>query len=170
MARSRPIWQSRPPLDGKNVPYIVRREIGTINRAVYAIAFYTSLARRCRRRGVRRSAWNGRSDLQLRSGLPGGLPPGTQSRRTGGNRSFLEETQFGDYGIAKGYALASSSLNSFGTNCADVISVETMMMVKEHFIEQFGTARVGRFGQRPLGRVDAAAPHRQQLSRVCSTG
>ena len=26
-------------LDGKTVPYIVRREMGTINRAVYAIAF-----------------------------------------------------------------------------------------------------------------------------------
>ena len=54
---------------------------------------------------------------------------------------ILEETQFGDHGIAKGYAPASSSLNSFGTNCADVISVETMMMVKEHFIEAFGAPR-----------------------------
>jgi hypothetical protein len=31
-----------------------------------------------------------------------------------------------------------SSLNVFGNNCNDVISSETAMMVKEHFIEEFG--------------------------------
>jgi hypothetical protein len=32
-------------------------------------------------------------------------------------------------------------LNVFGTSCADLISAETMMMVKEHFIERFGVPR-----------------------------
>ena len=74
-------------------------------------------------------------------GCQAGYHQGRNLGGLAGNRSFLEETQFGDYGIAKGYALASSSLNSFGTSCADVISVETMMMVKEHFIEEFGAPR-----------------------------
>ena len=43
-----------------------------------------------------------------------------------------------DTPLSSGYAVASSSLNAFGFNCDDVISAETMMMVKEHFIEQFG--------------------------------
>ena len=129
-------------LDGKTVPYIVRREMGTINRAVYAIAFLhepgTPLPTPWTQTG---SGWNGRLIYSFGPGCQAGYHQGRNLGGLAGNRSFLEETQFGDYGIAKGYALASSSLNSFGTNCADVISVETMMMVKEHFIEQFGAPR-----------------------------
>jgi hypothetical protein len=129
-------------LDGKTVPYIVRREMGTINRAVYAIAFLhepgTPLPTPWAQAG---SAWNGRLIYSFGPGCQAGYHQGRNLGGLAGNRSFLEETQFGDYGIAKGYALGSSSLNSFGTNCADVISVETMMMVKEHFIEEFGAPR-----------------------------
>ena len=46
-----------------------------------------------------------------------------------------------DLCLAKGNAAAASSLNVFGTNCDDVISAETTMMVKEHFIEQYGVPR-----------------------------
>jgi len=129
-------------LDGKTVPYIVRREMGTINRAVYAIAFLhepgTPLPTPWAQAA---SAWNGRLIYSFGPGCQAGYHQGRNLGGLAGNRSFIEETQFGDYGIAKGYALASSSLNSFGTNCADVISVETMMMVKEHFIEEFGAPR-----------------------------
>jgi Tannase-like family of unknown function (DUF6351) len=129
-------------LDGKTVPYIVRREMGTINRAVYAIAFLhepgTPLPTPWAQTG---SGWNGRLIYSFGPGCQAGYHQGRNLGGLAGNRSFLEETQFGDYGLAKGYALASSSLNSFGTNCADVISVETMMMVKEHFIEEFGAPR-----------------------------
>ena len=129
-------------LDGKTVPYIVRREMGTINRAVYAIAFLhepgTPVPTPWAQTG---SGWNGRLIYSFGPGCQAGYHQGRNLGGLAGNRSFLEETQFGDYGIAKGYALASSSLNAFGTNCADVISVETMMMVKEHFIEEFGAPR-----------------------------
>ena len=40
--------------------------------------------------------------------------------------------------VGKGYAEAASTLKSSGTNCQDVTAAETMMMVKEHFIETFG--------------------------------
>jgi hypothetical protein len=129
-------------LDGKTVPYIVRREMGTINRAVYAIAFLhdpgTPLPTPWNQAA---SAWNGRLIYSFGPGCQAGYHQGRNLGGLAGNRSFLEETQFGDYGIAKGYALASSSLNSFGTTCADVIAVETMMMVKEHFIDEFGAPR-----------------------------
>jgi len=129
-------------IDGKTVPYIVRREMGTINRAVYAIAFLhdpgTPLPNPWAQAS---SAWNGRLIYSFGPGCQAGYHQGRNLGGLAGNRSFLEETQFSDYGIAKGYALASSSLNSFGTTCADVISVETMMMVKEHFIEAFGAPR-----------------------------
>ena len=129
-------------IDGKTVPYIVRREMGAINRAIYAIAFLhepgTPLPTPW---NPAASAWNGRLIYSFGPGCQAGYHQGRNLGGLAGNRNFLEETQFGDYGIAKGYAVASSSLNSFGTTCADVISVETMMMVKEHFTEEFGAPR-----------------------------
>ena len=126
-------------LEGKTVPYIVRREMGTINRAVYAIAFLhepgTPLPDPW---NTGRSSWNGRLVYSFGAGCRAGY---RQGRLVGGllsNRSFLEDSQLTDYPLAKGYAIASSTLNSFDTNCADLISAETMMMVKEHFIEEFG--------------------------------
>jgi hypothetical protein len=38
----------------------------------------------------------------------------------------------------KGYAVATSTLNTFQVECNDVVSAETTMMVKEHFIESVG--------------------------------
>jgi hypothetical protein len=129
-------------LEGKTVPYIVRREMGTINRAVYAIAFLhepgTPLPDPWTSGG---SSWNGRLIYSFGAGCRAGYH---QGRTVGGllaNRRYLEESQLADYPIAKGYAIASSSLNVFDAGCADVISAETMMMVKEHFVERFGVPR-----------------------------
>jgi hypothetical protein len=117
-------------LDGKTVPYIVRREMGTINRAVYVIAFLhepnTPLPDPW---SVNGSSWNRRLVYSFGAGCQAGYH---QGRTTGflGTRNHLEETQLGDSALAKGYAIASSSLNVFANNCSDVISAETMMMVK----------------------------------------
>jgi len=46
-----------------------------------------------------------------------------------------------DAWLSLGYAVAASTLNIFNNNCNDVISAETTMMVKEHFIEEFGAPR-----------------------------
>ena len=129
-------------IDGKTVPYIVRREMGTINRAVYLIAFLHEPGAPLPEPGsATGSSWNGRLVYTFGAGCRAGYH---QGRTVGGllaNRSFLEESQLGDYPLAKGYAIASSSLNVFDTSCADVISAETMMMVKEHFIEEYGVPR-----------------------------
>ena len=80
-------------LDGKTVPYIVRREMGTINRAVYAIAFLhepgTPLPDPWNPGG---SSWNGRLIYSFGAGCQAGYH---QGRAVGGllaNRSFLEES------------------------------------------------------------------------------
>ncbi len=46
-----------------------------------------------------------------------------------------------DLFLSRGYAVASSSLNVYDTNCSEVISAEAALMVKEHFIETYGAAR-----------------------------
>jgi Tannase-like family of unknown function (DUF6351) len=129
-------------LDGRTVPYIVRREMGTINRAAYVIAFLhepgTPLPDPW---SPANSSWNGRLVYSFGAGCRAGYRQGKIIGGLQANRRFLEESQLSDYALASGYAVASSSLNVFDTNCADVISAETMMMVKEHFIEEFGVPR-----------------------------
>ena len=126
--------------EGARVPYVVRREMGTINRAVYVIAFLhepgTPLPG-----ATQAGSWNGRLVYSFGGGCAAGYHQGRTIGGLNGNRSYLEDGQLGDYALAKGYALAGATLNVTGTSCDDVISTETMLMVKEHFIEQVGVPR-----------------------------
>lgn len=127
--------------DGRTVPYIVRRETGTINRAVYVIAFLHEPGTPLPDPWTTTPGWSGRLLYSFGGGCRAGYHQGRTIGGLTAGRSYLEESQLGDYALARGYALASASLNVFGTSCADLISAETMMMVKEHFIEQFGAPR-----------------------------
>ena len=127
--------------DGRTVPYIVRREMGTINRAVYVIAFLHEPGSPLPDPWTSSPGWNGRLLYSFGGGCRAGYHQGRSIGGLSANRSYLEESQVGDYALARGYALAGGSLNVFGTSCADLISAETMMMVKEHFIERFGAPR-----------------------------
>jgi uncharacterized tannase-like protein DUF6351 len=127
--------------DGRTVPYIVRREMGTINRAVYVIAFLHDPGTPLPDPWTASPGWNGRLLYSFGGGCRAGYHQGRSIGGLTANRSYLEESQVGDYALARGYAVAGGSLNVFGTSCADLISAETMMMVKEHFIERFGLPR-----------------------------
>jgi hypothetical protein len=115
--------------DGGRTPYIVRVETGTINRAIYEIAILhdpekePSLDFATQSRG-----WNRRLVYTFGGGCPSGWY--RQGRATGG----VED----DAMLRKGYAIASATLNVFGNNCNDLLAAETMMMVKERFIETYG--------------------------------
>jgi uncharacterized tannase-like protein DUF6351 len=124
--------------DGRTVPYIVRREMGTINRAVYVIAFLHEPGKPLPDPWTTTPGWNGRLVYSFGGGCRAGYHQGRSIGGLTANRNYLEDSQLGDYAVARGYALAGGSLNVFGTSCADLISAETMMMVKEHFIERFG--------------------------------
>ncbi len=112
--------------DGKTVDYIVRRERGTINRAIYEIAMLHNPAEPAPDPWSTSAGWNGRLVYSFGGGCAAGY------------RQGLPGTAINDELLSKGYAVAASSLNVFGNNCDDVISSETAMMVKEHFIEEFG--------------------------------
>ena len=43
--------------------------------------------------------------------------------------------------LQQGYAVASNSLNVMGNDCAELMTIETMMMTKEHFIEAYGAPK-----------------------------
>jgi hypothetical protein len=111
--------------DGKTVDYIVRRERGSINRAIYEIAMLQTPSQPIDP-WVSSAGWNGRLVYSFGGGCAAGY------------RQGLPGAAVNDELLSKGYAVAVSSLNVFGNNCDDVISSETAMMVKEHFIEEFG--------------------------------
>ncbi|HEX3791960.1 MAG TPA: DUF6351 family protein [Pseudonocardiaceae bacterium] len=122
---TRPADLATATVNGHAVPYIIRVERGTIDRAVYEIAALddgtapTPL--------TRDKSWNDTLVYTFGGGCNAGYHQGNS---TGGvlNDQFL----------AEGYAVASSSLNVLDNNCSTVISAEAAMMVKEHFIETYG--------------------------------
>ena len=114
---------------GLRVPYIVRVETGTINRGIYQTAILHDPTTEPEPGPLAPpKAWNGRLLYSFGGGCTGGW------YRQGGRLQSLISDQI----VGKGYAEASSTLNVFGMNCQDVTAAETMMMVKERFIEAYG--------------------------------
>jgi hypothetical protein len=130
-AMPRPADLAEAAVNGRKVPYIVRLETGTINRAVYQIAHLDPPELP---RGAAAftppAAWNGRLIYTFGGSCMAGYIQGASS---GGVLNDLH--------VSQGYAVASSSLNVFGNNCNGVLSAETLMMVKEHFIETVGVPK-----------------------------
>jgi len=124
---SRPADLATATVDGRVVPYIVRIERGTIDRAVYEIAALHDGADPTPLRA--HGAWNRRLVYTFGGGCNVGYHQGAT---TGG---VLD-----DLFLSRGYAVASSSLNVLDNNCSTVISAEVAMMVKEHFLEVYGPA------------------------------
>ncbi len=124
---ARPADLSTATVNGRAVPYIVRVERGTINRAVYEIAVLADPSAPPPTPWSPPAAWNGRLVYTFGGGCMAGY---LQGRSSGGVLTDLH--------LSRGYAVASSSLNVNNNNCNDVLSAETMMMVKEHFVETFG--------------------------------
>jgi hypothetical protein len=118
--------------DGVEVPFIVRMETGTANRAIYqSTVLHDPLAGPAPTFATPPAAWNGGAVFTLGAGCKNGWY--RQGRNTGGvTDAFL---------LGQGYAVMSSSLNVFGSNCSDLTAAESAMLVKERFIEAYGPIR-----------------------------
>ncbi|HUO04203.1 MAG TPA: DUF6351 family protein [Candidatus Binataceae bacterium] len=117
---------------GRTVNYIVRIETGTINRAIYQTAIlYDPMADPSPDVFHPPAGWNHRLIYTFGGNCAGGYHQGTTLGDSIGDR-------FSNNFLAQGYAMASSTLNVLGNGCNDVLSAETMMMVKEHFIDEYG--------------------------------
>ncbi|MGE0160446.1 MAG: DUF6351 family protein [Gemmatimonadales bacterium] len=115
-------------LDGTTVPFVVRVETGTVNRAIYQSAMLHDPSLPEPDPWTRSPGWNGK--LVYTHG--GGCREGWF--RQGANAgTVLDEGLLG-----MGFAVTSSSLNVFGNNCNDVLASETHIMVKERFVESYG--------------------------------
>jgi hypothetical protein len=117
---------------GQRVPYVVRVETGTINRSIYQTAIlHDPTAEPEPSPFAAPKGWNRRLIYSFGGGCPGGWYKQGSTLGTGGG--IIDDTTLG-----RGYAEAAATLNLFGNNCSDVIAAETMMMVKERFIEAYG--------------------------------
>ena len=114
--------------EGRTVPYIVRLETGTINRAIYQTAALVDPSAPTPTPWTPPAGWNGRLVYTYGGGCEAGFFQGT------GTGGVLRDNI-----LAQGYAVASSTLNvNAQGGCNDVLSAETTMMVKERFAETYG--------------------------------
>ncbi|MBC53197.1 MAG: hypothetical protein CMQ34_05100 [Gammaproteobacteria bacterium] len=115
-------------ITGEQVPFIVRLETGTLNRAIYQIAMLHDPATATPTGTAPALTWNQRLLYTFGGGCEAGYFQGTS---TGG---VLRDSV-----LAQGYAIASATLNvNAQGGCNDVLSAETAMMVKEHFTKYYG--------------------------------
>ena len=127
----RPLPAGDPPadlattttLDGRTVPFIVRRERGTINRFIYSLAMLADPAAD----ETDTSRWNRR----LVYFFDGGVAIGRNQGTPGG--SAINPDLLG-----RGYAIAHSSGTRASVHYNMVLGGETALMTKERFVERYG--------------------------------
>ncbi|MGR4871800.1 DUF6351 family protein [Variovorax sp. LARHSF232] len=116
-------------VNGKTVPYVVRLESGTINRGLYQSAILHDVLNEPPPSPTSRPAgWTGGLIYPLGGGCQGGWFQQGNDFATLINPTYQ----------SRGLAVTTSTLNVFGTNCNDQLSSETIAMVKERFVENFG--------------------------------
>jgi len=115
-------------MDGETLPFIVRVQTGTVNRAIYSSAMLHDPAGPAPDPWTRSAGWNGKLVYTHGGGCQAGWH--VQGNNAPG---VLNAGLLGD-----GYALTSSSLNVYGNNCSDLLAAESHMMVKERFVESYG--------------------------------
>jgi hypothetical protein len=123
-------------IDGHTVNYIVRVESGTIAQSIYRIAILDDPAAPISNPwspGGRKPGpgWNGK----LSYPFGGGCGPAYRSGRNLVTNALAHDP------LSLGFAVAFGTRNTLGTGCNDVVSAETVMMIKERFIEQYGIPR-----------------------------
>src|SRR5690554_4128819 len=156
---SRPADMARTTLtDGRDVDFIVRREVGTINRFIYSMATLANLGDAPDTAST--NNWNGR----LLYHFEGGVAIGHSQGRLSG-RALSPEA------LGQGYAVIYSTGNRTSTHYNLQVGGETALMVKEHFTKRFGvpdyTVAIGGsgggiqqyvFAQNHPGLLDAGVP------------
>ena len=113
--------------DGRTVDFVVRREVGSINRFLYSIAMLAPYPADDSAARDDTSRWNGKLLYWFQGGVAIGHTQGTVH---GGsmNPDIL----------GQGFAIVHSSGNNTGTHYNLNLAGETAMMTKERFIERYG--------------------------------
>jgi hypothetical protein len=116
--------------EGRTVPYIVRVETGTINRMIYRIAILDDPSNPTsqNKQWTPGPGWNHRIVVTFGGGCAAKYTQG-----------ILPPTEvLNDAYLSRGFAVTTTPANAMNQFCNDQIAAETTMMIKEHFIKQYG--------------------------------
>lgn len=116
-------------VNGRQVPFLVRLESGTVNRTVYQSAIlHDALNEPVPSPSARPAGWNGKLIYTTTGGC------GANGWQQGNDFATLINPDY----MAQGYAAVSSTLNVGAVNCNDVLAAETVMAVQEQFTRSYG--------------------------------
>ena len=151
--------------EGKEFPYIVRLERGTINRFIYGLAILDPWDED----GESMEAWNQKFFYKFSGGVAIGHDQGELE---------IDDPLY-DVALERGYAVAYSTGNRTGVHYNLQLAGETAIMVKEHFVNRFGepefTMSVGGsggaiqqyiFAQNHPGLLDGIIPQRSYSDMI----
>ena len=125
---SRPANMSTATLaDGRVVDFVIRREIGSINRFLYSIAMLAPMPAADTAAQDDTRMWNGKLLYWFQGGVAIGHSQGTVH---GGSMNLDV--------LGLGWAIVHSSGNNTGTHYNMNLAGETALMTKERFIERYG--------------------------------
>lgn len=127
--------------EGETVPYIVRHERGTLNRAIYDLAVLFDPDQPWEPWAPQRG-WNRKLGYSFGGGC-------STSHGQGSAQDPLIDRM-----LSRGFAVGVSTLNVFGNGCNLHVSAETLMMVKERISETLGEIRY-TIGQGGSGGAEA---------------
>ena len=133
--------------DGRAVPFVVRVESRTINRGIARLAMLDDPAARGRGAPFTADGWTGRVYHAFGESCGVGYTQGRNSAETvlgnidltnvSADNLLINLTGITDR-LGKGDLTVHSTLTAFGVHCNPLVSIETLMMVKEHIAEQYG--------------------------------
>ncbi|MFP5225712.1 MAG: DUF6351 family protein [Actinomycetota bacterium] len=114
---------------GDTVRNIVRRERGSMNRGLYALAYLHDPALGEPDPLAPQAGWNGKLHYPFGASC-------NVNQTQGSMPNVINQQR-----LQQGWAIATGSLNVLGQHCNPVLSAETTMMLKEHLVEQVGPIR-----------------------------
>lgn len=115
--------------EGKTVPFIVQRVTATANRGIFQYAVLVDPTQPIEPWSTTQP-WNGK----LYNTFGGACSVNYQQPTVGNVLGNVTQLQ-------RGFAVATSSLNTFANQCNDIISAEALMMTKEFIAERHGPIR-----------------------------
>ncbi|HYI46099.1 MAG TPA: DUF6351 family protein [Actinomycetota bacterium] len=114
--------------DGDTVPYIIRQETGTQNRGIYRTAVLYDPSQPW-------TPWEPQAGWNHKLYYPFGASCGTMY-----SQASAQNVQ-NNNALSRGFMVATSSLNVLANNCNTVLSAETVMMLKEYIVDNYGEIR-----------------------------
>ncbi|HZQ37627.1 MAG TPA: DUF6351 family protein, partial [Dehalococcoidia bacterium] len=115
---------------GDTAKSIVRVERGAMNRGIYELVVFHDPAVASSALAPQKG-WNGKLLWMF----------GASAAASRFQTATTTNTIFNDDALRRGFMVAQSSLNNNGTNANHVLAAETLMMVKERIVEQYGPIR-----------------------------